>query len=83
MADHKQCLILPSTYRDSVELMKLSVALEDLAGVHHAAVMMGTPHNKSILREAGLLTSEGQQADANDLLICVQANAPGVIEHVV
>lgn len=82
MPDYKRCLVLSSTYRDSVELMKLSVALEDLAGVHRAAVMMGTPHNKSILREAALLTSEGEQADANDLLICVQANAPEVIEHV-
>jgi FdrA protein len=62
--------------------MKLSVALETLSGVHHAAAMMGTPHNKSILRDAGLLTSEGEQADANDLLICVQANAPEVVEHV-
>ncbi len=82
MPDYKRCLILPSTYRDSVELMKLSVALETLSGVHHAAVMMGTPHNKSILRDAGLLTSEGEQADANDLLICVQANTFEVIEHV-
>jgi FdrA protein len=35
------------------------------------------------LREAGLLTSEGEQADVNDLLICVQANAPEAVEHVV
>ena len=82
MADYKRCLVLPSTYRDSVELMKLSVALEDLAGVRRAAVMMATAHNKSILREAGLLTSEGDQADANDLLICVQADAPEVVEHI-
>jgi FdrA protein len=60
--------------------MKLSAALEDLAGVQRAAAMMGTPHNKNILRETGLLTSEGGQADANDLLICVQASAPEVIE---
>jgi FdrA protein len=83
MADYKRCIVLPSTYRDSVELLKLSVLLENLSGVHHAAVMMGTPHNKSILREAGLLTSEGEQADANDLLICVQANALEAVEHVV
>ena len=83
MADYKRCLVLPSTYRDSVELMKLSVTLENLSGVHRAAVMMGTPHNKRILREAGLLTSEGEQADVNDLLICVHANAPEAIEHVV
>ncbi len=83
MADYKRCLILPSTYRDSVELMKLSVALENLSGVHHAAVMMGTADNKRILREVGLLTSEGEQADVNDLLICVHASSPEAIQQVV
>lgn len=83
MADDRRCLVLGSIYRDSVELMKLSVALEELAGVQRAAVMMGTAHNKGILREIGLLTPEGEPADVNDLLICVQAETPEVIDQVV
>ena len=71
-----QCLILPSLYRDSVVLMQLSCALEALPQVQQAAVMMGTPQNQAMLREAGLLTSEGETAGANDLLICVQAQSP-------
>lgn len=73
MSRHTQCLVLPSLYRDSVALMQLSGTLNALPHVQQAAVMMATPHNQELLREAGLLTSEGETAGANDLLICVQA----------
>lgn len=73
---HTQCLILPSLYRDSVVLMQLSQTLESQPHVHQAAVMMGTPQNRDLLRAAGLLTSEGEASGANDLLICVQADTP-------
>jgi len=83
MTEHKRCLILPSTYRDSVVLMKLSAALNNMSGVHEAAVMMGTPQNMTILQEAGLLTAEGQKADVNDLLICVRSKTSEGAEHIV
>ena len=38
--------------------------------------MMGTPQNKALLRQAALLTTEGEQAGDNDLLICVRADTP-------
>ncbi len=76
MSLHTQCLILPSLYRDSVVLMQLSRTLESQPRVHQAAVMMGTPQNRDLLREAGLLTAEGEASGANDLLICVQADTP-------
>ncbi len=73
MQTHVRCLVLFSTYRDSVWLMHLSHTLESLPGVQRVAVMMGTPHNKAILQQAGLLTAEGEAGGANDLLVCVQA----------
>lgn len=76
MSVHTQCLILPSLYRDSVVLMQLSRTLEAQPHVHQAAVMMGTPQNRDLLREAGLLTPGGEASGANDLLICVQAETP-------
>jgi FdrA protein len=76
MSMHTQCLILPSLYRDSVVLMQLSQTLEAQPHIHQAAVMMGTPQNRDLLREAGLLTPEGEASGANDLLICVRADAP-------
>ena len=35
--------------------------------------MIGSPSNKALLREAGLLAAEGEQAGANDLVIAVRA----------
>jgi FdrA protein len=61
--------------------MHLSQALECLPGVQRAAVMMGTPQNRDLLRQAGLLTAEGEPAGVNDLLICVQADTPVVAER--
>ncbi|MEE9569483.1 MAG: acyl-CoA synthetase FdrA [Candidatus Binatia bacterium] len=83
MTDQTCCLVLSSTYRDSVALMHLSRALEGLPDVRQAAVMMGTPHNKTLLREAGLLTAEGETAGVNDLLICVKAGTPAATERAV
>ena len=78
MQTHVRCLVLFSTYRDSVWLMHLSHTLESLPGVQQVAVMMGTPHNKALLQQAGLLTAEGEAGGANDLLVCVQAETPTV-----
>jgi FdrA protein len=76
MQTHVRCLVLFSTYRDSVWLMHLSHTLESLPGVQRVAVMMGTPHNKALLQQVGLLTPEGEAGGANDLLVCVQAETP-------
>ena len=78
MQTHVRCLVLFSTYRDSVWLMHLSHTLESLSGVQQVAVMMGTPHNKALLQQVGLLTAEGEAGGANDLLVCVQAETPMV-----
>src|SRR5438477_9121590 len=61
------------SYRDSVALMRVSRALSALAGVEAAALMIGTPSNKALMREAGLLAAEGEDAGANDLVIAVRA----------
>lgn len=81
MVTHTRCVILPSTYRDSVGLMQLSHTLEDMPGVQQAAVMMGTPQNKDLLRQADLLTPEGEQGSATDLLVCVRAETPTTAEQ--
>jgi FdrA protein len=60
-------------YLDSVVLMRLSRRLAALPGIEGAALMIGSPSNKALLREAGLLASEGEQAGVNDLVIAVRA----------
>lgn len=68
-------LIKPSEYHDSVSLMLAAQGIARLPGVVDAAVVMATEANKSILKEAGLLTSQAEAASPNDLVISVSAAA--------
>ena len=67
-------LVLPNLYRDSVMLMRISQELERLDGVRRATAMMGTPNNRSLLSDAGLLTDEGDSASPNDLILAIEAS---------
>src|SRR5205085_8713763 len=60
-------------YRDSVALMRVSRALAALEGVDNAALMIGSPSNKALLRDAGLLAAAGEGATPNDLVIAIRA----------
>ena len=60
-------------YLDSVALMRISRRIAALAGVEAVALMIGTPSNKALLREADLLSAEGEHAQPDDLLIAVRA----------
>ncbi len=59
-------------YLDSVALMRVSRALGALPGVDAAAAMIGTPSNRLLLAEAGLLAAAGEGATPNDLIIAVR-----------
>lgn len=58
-------------YYDSVILMQLQRGLVALDGVDEAGVVMGTPANKDVLAQGGLLTPEAQAAGGDDLIIVV------------
>ena len=68
-----QSLIKPGEYRDSVALMLLARELSALPGVADVSVVMGTPANKAVLAQAGLLNADANAATPNDLLIAVKA----------
>src|SRR2546428_5375310 len=59
-------------YLDSVALMRVSRRVAALAGVEDAALMIGSPTNKALLRGAGLLAADGEQATPNDLIIALR-----------
>jgi FdrA protein len=59
---------------DSVALMRVARRVGALAGVEAAALMIGTPANKAMLRDSGLLESEAAAASANDLILAVRAS---------
>src|SRR6185437_280457 len=60
-------------YMDSAALMRLAQAIGELPGVVQAALMIGSPSNKRLMEDAGLLAELGELAGANDLVIAVCA----------
>jgi succinyl-CoA synthetase alpha subunit len=66
-------LLKPGEYRDSVALMLIARELTALPGVADVSVVMGTPANKAVLAQAGLLNDAANAATPNDLLIAVKA----------
>lgn len=60
-------------YVDSVVAMRLSQALTGRTGVVDAAAIMGTPANLAMLREAGLLAADVEDARPDDLVVAVRA----------
>ena len=76
-----KCLIRRSEYHDSVTLMETARQLTQLSGVNDAAVVMATEANKRLLRQAGLLLPEIEDATANDLVIAVQAESDAAANH--
>ena len=59
-------------YADSVALMRVARELESTPGVLRASLMIGTPSNKALLKESGLLSKEGASARPDDLIIAVK-----------
>lgn len=62
-------------YADSVALMRLSSELSAQGGVAQVAVMIGTPANKEILADAGLLDETGQKAEPGDMIVAIRADS--------
>lgn len=60
-------------YLDSVALMRLTREVAALQGVEDAGLMIGSPANRAILKDAGLLAAEGEAAGAGDLVLAVRA----------
>jgi FdrA protein len=67
-------LVRRGAYHDSVTLMRLSRDMEAVPGVTRAAAMMGTPQNRALLRDAGLLAADGDAAGPTDLVMTVIAD---------
>lgn len=65
--------VRPSFYMDSVALMRCSKDIAALDGIEDAALMMGTPANRQIMTDAGLLATDGEAASAGDLVIGIRA----------
>ncbi|BEU86727.1 acyl-CoA synthetase FdrA [Selenomonas sp. TAMA-11512] len=68
-------VVRKNDYHDSVTLLLISKRLRSLVeGIDDVSVMMGTPANHGILKEAGLLGPEGEAAGPNDLIMAFRAD---------
>jgi FdrA protein len=62
-----------ASYLDSIVLMRISRQIAALPGVEEAGLIIGTPANKAILRDAGILGPEGASAEPSDLILALRA----------
>jgi len=69
-----------STYLDSIVLMRISRQLAELPGVEEAGLVIGTPANKEILREAHILGPDGAKAEPGDLIVALRAKDSAAAE---
>lgn len=72
-------MIRPNLYKDSVALMRVSQRVLEEPGVTRATLLMGTPANKAMLVEAGLMRTELERAAPADLMIVVDAESAASI----
>src|SRR5258708_40193475 len=59
---------------DSAALMRLAQTLGTRQGIVRAALMIGSPSNRRLMQDAGLLAEAGGAAGANDLIIALRAH---------
>ena len=60
-------------YLDSVALMRIARRVQSLEDVEVAGLMIGTPANLQILREAKVLSAAGEAAGPGDIVIAARA----------
>lgn len=75
-------VIKKNSYQDSINLMLLTNSINTLEGITKCSIMMGTDANKDILKNSGLLTSEGESAAPSDMIIVVETEDEKIIDKV-
>jgi hypothetical protein len=62
-------------YQDALRLMRISKSFRDKEGVKKAVTVMATDKAKFVLKDAGLITEEINQARGSDLVLAVEADS--------
>ncbi len=70
------------SYQDSVVLMLLTNELTTIEGVKKVQVMMATPANKDIFKQAGLDTEELQASNANDMVVVADVDDEAILDTI-
>ena len=72
--------IRTNLYKDSVALMRIAQDVLAFPDVRQATLLMGTPANKAMLAQAGLLHAPLESARPGDLMIVVEAVTAAAVE---
>lgn len=75
-------MIKTNAYYDSVTLMQVSRAVEESEFVKKAMISMGTDMNKELLKAAGLLTKQFEDAKPSDLIIAFEADEHADVDNI-
>ena len=75
-----QTRIKPNLYKDSVALMRIAEKLLQDPAIQRATLVMGTPANKEILEEAGLLARQAAAAGPSDLIVVVESGSDEALQ---
>lgn len=78
----KKNIVIRNNYKDSVFLMQIAGELEKETSLSYISLFMGTAPNKDILRNSRMLTTDGENAGTNDLIIAVEAEDKEEIDSV-
>jgi len=68
-----RAFVKPNLYKDSVALMRIADDVQAASGATRITLLMGTPANKEILVEGGLMRDELTGAGPADLIVIIEA----------
>jgi FdrA protein len=71
-------ILKKNAYFDSITLMRVSEQIRKISGVKKVQIVMGTTHNKLLLRDSGLWSTELDAAAPSDLCITFIADSEDV-----
>ncbi|HEY3190734.1 MAG TPA: hypothetical protein VGJ70_24805, partial [Solirubrobacteraceae bacterium] len=74
-------MVRRSSYFDSIALMRVAEQARGMPGVTDVAAVMGTPANRAMLAEAGLISPDAPETAVSDLLVAVRAGTDDAIQR--
>lgn len=73
-------VVRKGAYLDSVALMRIAAAVKAMSGVEDCGLLLGTPANRRIMAEAGVLAADGERAGPGDIVIALRAVHDGAAQ---
>ena len=76
-------LVRPNDYHDSMVLMQINHQIIGMPGIKRSAILMATENNKPLLEDYGFFDKSISDAQANDLVICLEATNSKTLDEAI